>query len=408
MRFLLISVALLAGALPGFAQTAVTRTSGVPFVVGKIPYAINGTRVADSPLTRTDASTVTVPALIVGTTNVAGALAEKITGPVVATTDALALFDSTTGKLLKDSVHIVSSVTNLASPGNFTTYTATATNKFRVADGTQTLPSLVFASDDDASGTGFFRVGANSIGVTVNGSTKITISTTALNTVNTLGIGTSTVTPDIVLTPEGSGVLQVMADSATPVALTLKAADGTGTDIAGAPVRLAGGRRTGTGAGGNVFLQTTPSATATGSSAGTLIDRHVVVAKGKVLTDASAVSLFEIALPTLTGTGGKIEARIRCSDGTDLQGFTQSVQFSAVNKGGAYTTSIIVMPTDLVSGLGAKTVSAGTLTTAWTILTGTDKITIQLNADTSLTPSSNAFLVYYTVTNNSEQAVTIL
>ncbi len=105
--------------------------------------------------------------------------------------------------------------------------------------------------------------------------------------------------------------------------------------------------------------------------------------------------------------GGTIRATIRCTDGTDMQSFTQIIEFSAVNKGGVYTTNISPVPMDLVSSVGSKSVSAGTLTTTWTILDGTNKVTIQLNADTSLTPSgTNAFVVYYTVENNSQQAIT--
>lgn len=198
------------------------------------------------------------------------------------------------------------------------------------------------------------------------------------------------------------------AISTSAAAYTINGCGGSGTDNAGAAVKMAGGKSTGTAAGGNTGFQTAFSA-ATGSTANTLVDRHVIVAQGKALTDASAVSLFEVALPTLQMCGGKIVATIRCTDGTDMQSFTQEIQFAAVNKGGSYTTAITVDPTDLISAVGTKAVSAGTLTSAWTILTGTNKITIQLNADTSLTPSgTNGFVVYYEVFNHSQQAITVL
>jgi hypothetical protein len=99
--------------------------------------------------------------------------------------------------------------------------------------------------------------------------------------------------------------------------------------------------------------------------------------------------------------GGVIEATVVCTDGTDMQSFTQTITYSAVNKGGSYTTSI-------TASTGDKSVSAGTLTNAWSISNGTNKVTIQLTSTTSLTASSNSFLVYYRVKNNSEQATTIL
>lgn len=194
----------------------------------------------------------------------------------------------------------------------------------------------------------------------------------------------------------GSGV----TDTA-PKSVTYNATGGSGANVAGANIAIAGGKGTGTAAGGKVSLYTSPSI-ASGSTAQTLVERVVVPAKGVALTDATAVSLFEIALPKLKMTGGKIVATVQVTDGTDMQSFTQEITYSAVNKGGTYTTSI-------TATTGDKSVSAGTLTNTWTILNGTNKVTIQLAADTSLTPSgTNSFVVYYTVTNNSEQAITLL
>lgn len=191
-------------------------------------------------------------------------------------------------------------------------------------------------------------------------------------------------------------------DDAAPDAFTtVQTSSGVGTDIGGSDIKVAGGNPTNLGAGGDVMLQTAPSAKATGSTAQTPLDRFVVVAKGKALTDATAVNLFEVALPTLKMAGGRIVATVMCTDGTDMQSFSQTIDFAAVNKGAAYTSNI-------TASTGDKAVSAGTLTTTWDILTGTDKITIRLNADTSLTPSTLSFLVYYQVFNNSEQQITLL
>ena len=85
-----------------------------------------------------------------------------------------------------------------------------------------------------------------------------------------------------------------------------------------------------------------------------------------------------------------------------MQSYTQVATYGAVNKGGVYTTTITAD-----AGNDAKAVSAGTLTTAW-IINGSNKIAIQLAATTSLTPSANSFIVYYSVENNSEQATTIV
>jgi len=71
-------------------------------------------------------------------------------------------------------------------------------------------------------------------------------------------------------TVSGTDLLQVTAaltdvyftdaiTDATPLAQTIHAQGGTGTDIAGADITIAGGIGTGTGAGGSIILQTTPT-----------------------------------------------------------------------------------------------------------------------------------------------------
>jgi hypothetical protein len=198
-----------------------------------------------------------------------------------------------------------------------------------------------------------------------------------------------------------TGTFTMGTASATPTAKYLRGQPATGTDIAGGEAWLVAGTGTGTGGGGNLVMGTA-YAGITGTGANTEVARSIIVAKGKALTDAAAVSLFEIALPSLSMTGGTISATIQVTNGTDMQAFSQTIGYSAVNKAGTYTYNI-------TADTGNKSVSAGTLTTTWSILNGTNKVTIQLNADTSLTPSgTNSFVVYYQVRNNSQQAITTL
>lgn len=368
---------------------------------------------------------------LTGTVLSATASGGDVVGPAASTDNALARYDATTGKLLQDSTGALLS-DNMALTLNGATITAS--EPALKASQTWNSAGVVFTADlvnvtNTASSSASLlwdrQVGGVSQGKLDRGG--ILTTTGAIVSAShvqagggsyfTFGTSRSRIgsTADGVVLLANQAVtgftkLQLGVDDASPGTLvSIQAASGVGTDIAAQPVSLDGGAGTGTGAGGDVTLRTAPSFTATGSTAGTPVDRVRVAAKGKVLTDASAVSLFEIALPTLTMTGGKIEAMVVCTDGTDMQSFSQSISFTALNKGGAYTTDIDVYPTDLVSGLGAKSVSGGsTLTTTWTVLNGTDKVTIQLSADTSLTPSSNAFRVYYTVFNNSGQAITIL
>lgn len=54
--------------------------------------------------------------------------------------------------------------------------------QMRISDGSVTEPSIVFTSDDDATGTGIYRVGVNSIGLTTNGANTWTVASTGAHT----------------------------------------------------------------------------------------------------------------------------------------------------------------------------------------------------------------------------------
>jgi len=157
------------------------------------------------------------------------------------------------------------------------------------------------------------------------------------------------------------------------------------------------------------FLQTLDSATlkfATSGGVGGremrfqpgLTDRIILPVK-KDLTDNTTTSLFEVALPTLKGTGGVLKSTVFASDGTEVQSRSQIVRYSAVNKAGAYTTEIAVVSE-------AISASAGTLTGVWTILNGADKVTIQFLSDSSLVPTTQ--WIHYTIESFSDQAVTLV
>jgi hypothetical protein len=266
----------------------------------------------------------------------------------------------------------------------------------------------------DFDNTGFFAIMSDTKANLPNLAGTILINVSGdgkgVSFINTAALGWSSTgdasgTKDTFLTRAAAATLQQgAADAAAPVAQTLQVQSvvaGT-TDTAGVLWTRRASLGTGTGAGGNVMEKTGFSAKTTGTSQHTAVDRAIIVAKGKVLTSASAISLFEVALPALAMCGGAIQATIVCTNGTDMQAFTQSVTYSAVNKAGVYTKSI-------TATTGDKSVTgASTLTTVWSILDGTNKVTIQVAATTSLTPSTNAFLCYFQVYNNSEQATTIL
>jgi filamentous hemagglutinin family protein len=86
---------------------------------------------------------------------------------------------------------------------------------------------------------------------------------------------------DLVLARDAAAILQLGTDAGTPVAQMLKAHDATGDDVAGASLTIAGGQGTDTGIGGSVKIATAPAG-ASGSNAGTLVDRVEVDSTGTV------------------------------------------------------------------------------------------------------------------------------
>lgn len=100
----------------------------------------------------------------------------------------------------------------------------------------------------------------------------------------------------------------------------------------------------------------------------------------KTIVDGSATSLFDVACLAGAGAGGLIRYNVFASDGTDHQSLSGLVTYAMVNKAGTNTLTITE-----VAANQAKAVSAGTLTLAWTFVTGTNKGTVKLQPTGSLT-----------------------
>jgi hypothetical protein len=78
------------------------------------------------------------------------------------------------------------------------------------------------------------------------------------------------------------------SSSATPSAGTLRGTAGSGTDIAGAALTIAGGQSTGTGAGGSIVFQTSPTGGATSATANALTTRMTINTLGGVSINAAS------------------------------------------------------------------------------------------------------------------------
>lgn len=113
------------------------------------------------------------------------------------------------------------------------------------------------------------------------------------------------------------------------------------------------------------------------------VARIVPVATAKTIVDGSATALVDVACASGATTGGTLHYNVLVGDGTDLQSLTGIVTYASVNKSGTQTLTITE-----VTANQAKAVSSGTITLAWTYVTGTNKGTIKLQPTGSLTETT--------------------
>lgn len=199
----------------------------------------------------------------------------------------------------------------------------------------------------------------------------------------TLGFGSASLPSDVFFTRDAAATAQMGADAATPTAQVLKGPDGSGTDKTGGDMTFAGGKSTGTGRGGAVKLQTSSSATSTGSSANTLTDRLYISAKRVDLTESTATLVFNVAVASGKHVGLRVFATTDADNGTDFQSTTDGFTVAAVNKAGTVTTAIS-------SSTTASAASSGTLTTTWTAVANGSGVDLKNNAVSSLTQTTLA------------------
>lgn len=127
-------------------------------------------------------------------------------------------------------------------------------------------------------------------------------------------------------------------------------------------------------------LSTTPKFTLDSNLAGVQLAPVIASSDPKTIVDGSATSLFDVYCPSGGRCGGAFFYTIQTSDGTDHQSLTGMVTYAAVNKAGTLTLTITSAAAN-----DAKAVSAGTLTVAFTFVTGTNKGTVKVQPTGSLT-----------------------
>jgi hypothetical protein len=123
----------------------------------------------------------------------------------------------------------------------------------------------------------------------------------------------------------------------------------------------------------------------------------------KVLTDGTATAITYISLNASEMTGGMIDFTIQVTDNTDFQVQSGRVSFSCVRKTTTFTSQIIES-----YELESAANSAGTLTDVWTLTgdSGNNRISILVNADTSLTATSGYPLLTYWITETTGKTIT--
>jgi hypothetical protein len=170
------------------------------------------------------------------------------------------------------------------------------------------------------------------------------------------------------------------------------------TDKAAGDLILVPGLSTGTG-GANVKIQTMTRALSTGTSDNTATDR-IIAQSPKSVTNNSATTVSSMTLANGSVVGGVIDYTVEVTDGTDYQIETGSISYIVTNKAGTIANNT-------TSKFGnQQAATSGTLTVTWTI-TAANPALIQLNANSSLTPSTGYPRVTFVQRNLTQQAVSI-
>ena len=107
---------------------------------------------------------------------------------------------------------------------------------------------------------------------------------------------------------------------ATPVAYTINGTGGSGTDIAGANIGIAGGQGTGTGVGGSIILQIAPAAGSTSSTLNSLVT-VLTIDSTKKFTLGSGAKIIG-----LVGTNEVCQGRLTLESGVPVSATDQTAK----------------------------------------------------------------------------------
>lgn len=183
--------------------------------------------------------------------------------------------------------------------------------------------------------------------------------------------------------------------------IDFNATGGSGTDKAGGNYLFRGGRGTGTGRGGDLIFQTSPSLT-TGTTAQTPETRARVVAKQFPLTDATAATFAVVTLGNDTRAGGTIAYCVEAEDASHEQIECGEVDYGGVDNTAGAGGEVCPAPTKQGTPLNVPT--SGTLAVTFTGTTGTDLCNLRVAADSSLTPTT--LFIRWSIVHSNGRTVT--
>lgn len=181
------------------------------------------------------------------------------------------------------------------------------------AGGVKLRSNTAYSVETYLTGYGWFHAYDGitpNIGWDPNSTGMVIASTWGIKWRNTTNARTGTT--DLILNRAAAASLQLGADAASAVTQTLKAHDGTGTNIAGAKICIATGRGTGSSTAATGALQ----ATTAGSSGTTLQTlRDVLQWDGNTTTDQTCLLVLDLS----SGTMKRVKLGANDSGGTGLK-----------------------------------------------------------------------------------------
>lgn len=268
------------------------------------------------------------------------------------------------------------------------------------------------ACDDITTGANNICVGDTGCNVltTGGGNTMLghgtAVGTNNLNNSIALGRGaTTTASNQMVIGGNGTQVTDIYISegvtNATALDVTINTTGGSGTDNPGAALILAGGKGTGTGAGGDLIGKTSP-ALATGTTLQTLETRSLIRAKQFTVADNTATTFAVQTLGNDTGGGGTIHYCVYAADATTAGLECGNIDFAGVDVTSGAGGEVCSNPTKV--GTPLQALSGSTLTVTFAATTGTDLCNLRVTADTNIATPVELWIKYHVV--NSGRTIT--